>query len=493
MKWDTIPLITDGKTTFSEQDINPIIKGLTDRTDILKEHIINDSVLNGVGFSDIGLSGCEKGQFVAYDKTTKCYIPANAKWNSISEIPEGEACVVGLLITDVVEDRGTILVSGIIRNASLIETITGIVNPPAGEYYLTSEGQVTQDTSKIVFPIHCGSLISTGCFVLNIQIPDFRTHTHTQYNMKVDAWEHIGANDCTWRYDNSKDTLIDSVLRTLISGMVLVVNNKIFLEGLDYTLENGVMSLKHEVYNNDGSVANTINSVLFATNPFAGIVPWITDVQTTDNKIIDAAQTGTTTIIDVNFPIVDNTLNTGKAVTGITREGVYTGDIINTINAGAGIVVSQNKGDVTIASSASLERYVELNIMNGSGIIYGGDNDSCCIKFPAGRISHLAGTVRTPGDSKKFKIKVFAYIDNIGVSPTLSAKTTIMTASESEPITSLAYDLQLKSNNTMGTVLMCTTDTVEVSGNSLITLDLYTNNPSATMSLRSCGVIFTAL
>ena len=78
MSWPIIPKIKDGVTTFSEKDVNTIINALETRTTLLKQSILSEEIINGVGFTDISMDNCIKGQFVAYDTLTCRYVPAEA-------------------------------------------------------------------------------------------------------------------------------------------------------------------------------------------------------------------------------------------------------------------------------------------------------------------------------------------------------------------------------------------------------------------------------
>lgn len=479
MSWPVIPKIVDGETTFSATDMNKIIDALQERTELLKENISNDTVLNGVGFVDIGFTkDCHKGRFVAYDKDSQQYIPATALWNSSNEVPPANACVVGMLLTEPVDNQATVLVSGVIRNAEMIKCITNTSNPIAGEYYLTDNGYITHDTSAIQFPIHCGTLVSTGVFVLGIQIPDFRTHTHTEYQLDSNNWVASGNN---YVYDSSNDGTLATILRTYISGLVLVVDHMVYLEGKDYTIENGVITLNTNI--------KPTSSCIFKTNPFTGIIPWIKGVETTNNtKIIKATQDGEVVLLEAAFPKIDN-INNGKAVADINAGGVVTCDVVNNITAGPGISVTNTSGDYTITSTLAQQQRAMLNIVNGSGIVYGGDSDTCILKFPANRTSQIVGTICAPSNyNTNLSAKVFIYVASNNVSG-LSCNAHVMTAL-ADSINSTNHSTLSFSQEGSGTISNYVTASFDVEPSSLININIKAVNPSSTLSVYAVGVIF---
>lgn len=501
MSWPTyVPKVKDGITNFNASDMNEIISSLEQRTDLLKQSIINDNIVNGVGFSDIGLDGCLKGQFVAYNKKLQKYIPANALWNDSAAIPSDEACVIGLLVSDVIsadtqntKGQGTILVSGIIRNKELITAIMGSEKHIPGNYYLKSDGRITCNIDEITFPIHCGTLTPSGCFVLGIQIPDFRTHTHTKYDLNTNYWHTLESipsivtppEGALKYYDSEADSSIKNILRTYVSGLSLIANNQILVEYLDYEIREGYIWLKKDF-------GASLNVSLYATNPFMGLVPWLTSMTTAeDNATIKITQSGSTAIIDTDFPVLYEDCNTGKAIVRITNKGIETGNVVNNIKAGAGIrVTEESAGYVKIDSTlTTVPKYIELNILNGNGIIYGGDSN-CIFKFPAGRASSIIGTVRTPGGYGDLNAKVFMYVDELG-GDAASAYCTISTMTPGvNGIILGSHEVNFGYPEGIGTVRTRTTSTFSVTDNTLINITVGFNSPSSTVNVRAIGVMF---
>ena len=443
--------------------------------------------------------GCTKGQFVAYSNKLQKYVPANAIWSDNNAIPADEACVVGLLISDIVDvdsrgtkGQGTVLVSGIVRNKEMITAIMGSEKHIPGNYYLKGNGRITCTTSEITFPIHCGTLTPSGCFVLGIQVPDFRTHTHTKYDLRSDAWRVASSapstvtppSGATRYYNNEADSSIKNILRAYVSGISLVIDNKVLKEYVDYEISEGYIWLKK----NFGSAPV---ASLYATNPFMGLIPWLTGMTVAEgNNITKISQSGSTAILDVNFPVTRDDYNTGKSVMRITNKGVETGDVVHAIKAGPGIAVSEDsKGYVTVSSTLStLTKYIELNILNGNGIVYGGDSN-CIFKFPAGRPSSIIGTVRAPGGYGQLNARVFLYVDELG-GDAASAYCNISTMTPGDSGIILGHhEVGFNDPEGTGTVRTRTTSEFTVYDNTLINITVGFNSPPSTVNVRAMGIM----
>lgn len=469
MSWPTIPRIKDGVTTFSEKDVNSIIDALETRTTLLKQSILSEEIINGVGFTDISMDDCIKGQFVAYDTLTCRYVPAEALVTGGSSIdqqlPSDKAYVIGLLISDVYEGQGTVLTSGIIHNTELIDKLLGGAAHVPGSYYLTSNGAITADRTSVVYPIYCGTLTASDCFVIDIAKPDFRTHNHTQYNLNPELWEKISDsadfNNASYRYDGTKDPNILSLFNTVKSGLCLIVNNKVMMED-DFEIADNKVYLKHDI----GDVS-AINAMFYVSHPFGGVQPWITSMNVNNsNHLIKIDQIGTTAVLDIEFPVDRESRGKGTAISDISRAGIVTSPVVNSIKAGPGITVIQesaNAGDYTVATTESLSNLVHLNVLNANGVIFGGD-DVVVMKFPANRSSSLIGQLLVPMHvTGTTKARICIYAEGTGsVSPmgTINIKNMLLQstgvdgldkpttpisltlASESTPNTSKLYKIQ---------------------------------------------------
>lgn len=415
--WTSVPKVIDGVTPFNAASMNPIISALEDRTNFLKEQIVTEDIINGVGFTDLGMTGCVKGQFVAYDTVTNMYVPASCVWNIGTSLPSDTAYVVGLLISDVVNDQGTILTSGIVRNPAIVDLILNKEKHIPGSYYLKESGEVTSDHSKLVFPIRCGLLTSTGCFVIDIQTPDYRTHSHTQYLLKPTLWLNIeNAPDtidkpqgATRYYNVDSDNTLKTILKSINDTCYLVINNEVLLYTVDYEISNGYIWLKRS-YADDVE----LHCALFATHPFMGNKDNIDSLIIADgNSTLKVSQKGTTAIIDTDFSVVGHQSTTqGKAVSSITSEGLITCDVVHDITGSGGITVSKTADGVYNVSNTGESQKLELNILNSNGVVFTGA-DVLLFKFPKGRTSSIHGTVRIP-QTTSTTARVFMWVQGTG-------------------------------------------------------------------------------
>lgn len=496
MSWPVnIPKIVDGVSVFCAQDMNVIIQALEDRTTFLKQQIVNDSIIDGIGFSDIGLEDCTKGQFVAYNKTTQKYIPASPVWDNNNALPTDESYVLGVLISDVVDGQGLILVSGILRGKEIITAIMGNESHVPGNYYLNTNGSITQNLDNIAFPIHCGVLTATNCFVLGIQIPDFRTHSHTRYELNSMAWKPvkdahitIPAN-ATYFYDSTIDTTIYTVLRAFVSGTALVINNKCLLEYKDYIIQDGYIWLLKDF-------GTSIEGALYATNPFMGVVPWLNSMTVADgNNILKVQQVGTTAILNTSFNTIGTINNTGKAIAAISNNGITECTVVNDIEAGAGIeTVKNDNGIIKINATSNLPKVLDFNIINGNGIVIGG-NDIIMVKFPANRASSINGTVRIPSNVTGAQAQLFMYVEGIGssTSPGTALVKAINIPIDQDEVVKPTTPIELSFNalstpKTTSVYKWLTKESFDVTAGDQLNVTISFNNPANTVSVCSIGV-----
>jgi hypothetical protein len=503
MSWSlAIPKIEDGKTTFSAADINPILQALEDRTDFLKQNIVNNDILDGVGFTDIGFEGCHKGQFIAYSWELNKYVPANALWDKETSLPSSESYVLGVLISEVVDGRATLLVSGILRGKEIVTTIIGHTANKPGHYYLSADGKVTDNVNDVTIPIHCGTLTATNCFVLGIQIPDFQTHTHTSYDLKTTAWSSVSSasSDITkpenalLYYNSELDPSINNILRSYIAGITLVVDNKILKEYIDYEISDGYIWLLKDFGSNP-------QATLYATNPCVGIIPWLTGMMAAEgNQLLKISQAGSTAIVDMDFNVLnkDNPVNNGHAITNISRQGIVECDIVNSIKAGAGIDIvsdAQKHGTYIISATNGLQDIIDFNILNGNGIVLGGD-DVVLIKFPAQRNSSVVGTARVPSGIKTAKAQLFMYVEGTGSSVSsarVSLKSLNIPNGQSvaiKPTTPKQLTFPaISTPNTDSIYMWKSQETFNVSAGDQLNITVSFNNPSITVSVCSIGIM----
>jgi hypothetical protein len=498
MSWPTnIPKIVDGQTPFNASSINPIIEALEQRTTMLKNSISNDSIISGVSFTDIGFDGCLKGQFVAYDTTLQKYIPASAivgatKGKFADQLPADSSYVIGLLITDVVDSLATVLTSGIIRGRDIVDIILNDNGHIPGTYYLTTEGQVTANTDKVTYPIKCGTLTASGCFAVDIQIPDFRTHTHHCYTMVYEAWcscTNPPIEGAKYYYNSELDTRIGYFLDMYASGLCLVVDNKVYIEDADYVIYNKNIYFKHAIKPN-------CVSVLYMTQPFSGLKGWLKTLATTEtNNVLKITQSGDTAIIDIDVK-EQEVKGYGKAIARLTNKGTEVTSVVNEVVEGPGISVTEVvPGTFKITSTATVSDDLELNILNANGIVFGGD-DVVLIKFPANRSSELVGTVKVPTYfGKGIAANVFLWVEGNASSTAIgSAKIKPVAYSNVEedgtvikPTTPIQASIPSKNTPDSTRMYKLVSDTFRVDGGDLLNITV-SFTPVIALNVGSIGV-----
>jgi hypothetical protein len=288
------------------------------------------------------------------------------------------------------------------------------------------------------------------------------------------------------RYYNSEaDNSIKNILRTYLAGLTLVVDNKVLFEHIDYEISEGYIWLLKNYGTNP-------NAVLYATNPFMGVVKWLTAMTVAeDNELLKVSQSGSTAILDMHFPVTRDSARTGKAVTNITSKGVEVGDVVHAITAGPGIILtSTGTGSYAISATAYLQRCIELNVLNGNGIVYGG-NAFCLFKFPAGKKSSVIGTVRAPSGYGKLKAKLFMYVDSLNsTNPTAIGTVHALTADANGNVADIAGDYNFVKPTGNSAIVNWTTSEFTVNSDDLLNITVSVDTPPSTVSVRAIGVMF---
>lgn len=495
MLWNSVvPKIQNNVTAFNEEGINPIIQALENRTNILKQQIVKEAVLEGVSFTDIGLTNCKKGQFIAYDNTLKTYVPANCVWDAYNSTPSESSYIIGVVISDIADDQGTILISGIIKDQSLISTIINNNAYIPGTYYLGSEGKVTSDVSSVSFPIRCGTLTSTGCFIVDIQTPDFRTHNHTKHELHANNWkkpsnDSLGADVIAY-YELANDLTAATIFSTLSEGLSIVMNGSILIEDVDYRLTS-----KHILLLNPEFGSTELLGYIFATHPFMGNVADIKSINVADgNNIVTVSKVGNTAVIDTHFDKKEGLENNGIAVSSIDNDGVTYCNIINEIQATKGISVSSVKGVATLSLSDNQNTKLNMDIINSNGVIFTG-TDVVMFKFPKDRTSSLVGNVKLPEFAKGMTARVFLWVQGSG-SATPAGKVYVKqinfdySAKEANiPNTSTGLNLStIGATEDRIAYYWETSNGIEINGSGLLSITVEFTNPDVSVNCLHIGV-----
>ena len=444
-----------------------------------------DGILNGTSFTDIGVSSaCRKGTFVYYNDVTGNYEPAyqqlSTKRDNLSNLtPASSMYVVGVIISPVVDGKATILTSGLIRNKDILAAIFGANTNIPGNYYLDTDGKLTKDVSKLSFPLYCGTLTDTSCFILNIQTPDFRTHNHTMYMLNPNMWVDNVYSDANLTY----------ILNTFSEGICIVADGKVLIENIDYSIENN--SIKY-----NGYVIPSV-CIVYANNPFMGSVGWITGVNTAPgNSIINIAKVNNKAIIDTQFTVTQEQGN-GIAVSSISNQGVHTATVVNDIIPGSGITVVNNNGTCTIGLSTTYKTILDFNILNANGVVFGG-TDFTLIKFPANTDSSVQGSVRIPfGIPDNSKANIVLWVSGEGSDNNGYAKVRKLSISNVEEgadvaVTSDTVDIALSGvpgNSASSNAYKIISDTpITVNGGDFLSITIEYSSLSNTLSAYSLSV-----
>jgi hypothetical protein len=395
MAWDDIPLFDASVDTLSAEDLNERLNGLLNRTDILRNQITNEFILNGVGFTDSALQNCQKGRFVSYNPKTQRYQHSTT----------GDTTVVGLLITEpavFIENgktygQGTILTSGVLRNAEIIEVMTNSTDPATGAYYLANDGRLTQNVTDTRTAFYCGTLTSTGCFIVDIQLPS-------------------------------------------------------------------------EMIDEDGNIVNPSN---------------MPNIIADEDSIIEVSTSGNTITVGTVGKLSTEKID-GTAVAQFDSNGYALCPVVNKVIAGSGINITGSKGEFTIsAQGLTNETYIDMNIVNSTGIVFGTSvSDFNRIKFPVGISSQIAGTLRVPNQLETYTAQIFAHLDQNSVE--LRATIQVLTPGDSNSVQVKEYGL------IFGNDSLVSSDSFNVPAGSLVTLVITANKPSQQISLISCGIKVTA-
>lgn len=392
---DTIPLVEDGVTSFSEEGVNPIIQALATRTTLLKELISIDGVLSGVTVTDIGFSdSCEKGMLVAFDTVTNTYIPASVAWKDdlySNTLPSDSSYVIGVLISLVytaVSKQGTILLSGVIKDTSIIDLLFSDLDKVPGKYFLAYEGKMQKTEEEITLPVYCGTLTATGSFILRPQVPDFRTHSHTKYILEG-AWTEVGSG---FVY-TSKDATFNYILENS-SGIALIYNGYNLTENLNFEVLEGVLT----VYSTP-KITSPEEVIVYTTQPYMGVVAGINALTTTsDSSLIKVTQVGQTAVIDLNI-VEESSEGDGYCVSSISKSKVYKAPVIHSITPGAGLSIKEtSSGKLTIDVTSRTKDFIPLNIANVNNVLVAEDttNSRIYYKFPGGISASLLGSLVLP-------------------------------------------------------------------------------------------------
>lgn len=439
--------ITDGRTKFCANDINPILATITNAIndlsaefDDVKESVVSEGgspglyKLKSICYYDTGFSdSCKRGMIIAKDYDKGIYVPAVAEYSSETNKVSPSAVVSGVLLTDPASDgTGLVLKRGVVKGDDIISMMTGGVGSTVpGDYYLTSDTEAP----------------GTGCIIAEGNTPA------------------KGSCYCF------------TVLSSTPASPVAIF----------------------DPVRQDMDVSDKISEI------------------SSNFGLISVSESGGKAEININEDLEPQSVdNTGYAITDITKEGVKTAPVVNSISAGVGITIEQPlddqnepiKGSFKISNSQLSGQFHDLVAINLDGVYLSTVSTGAPVYiFPTKVSSSMLGYVRLPvfgKESTDIKCRlVLGFYGNHGQS-TLSGVNVINQACyvESDPETGdLTSHLMAKAAEyTIDTIatndpnkLYLTTIPLsieeEVGPNSMLTLKIMSSGESAKNVLLAMAAI----
>lgn len=470
--WPAIPSIVDGTTSLNNAGLQPIIDALETRTETLQASMMTHYD-EGTVISDSGLHNCGKGQLVAFDATTNTYIPAQPNWTTDANgkiVPDRAAYIAGIVYTAPdVSGVAQLLLNGAIEGSELELTVPG-------EYYLDVDGTLSQGVPTGKLPVYCGYLTASGVFIFRPASPTYDGHRHTQYTLNGGEW---GETSGGYIYDDTADPTCQTILSSLPITSILVVGDGVFIG--NPTLVNGQLMIA-------GSTQPTIVT-LFGVNPLATVNPEVTAIAPAlGNNVIRTTRAYGTVYLDTEYPVNDDNSISGRCITSISRTGITTGPVVQQLNQGAGIEIS-NSGGVYTINAGWFSKYIDMQTINANNVLVGSTATDALITFPAGITSTLIGVVRIPASDSlnPWTINIFAWMLDAG--GTLSGSILIQPAPTGAAAVSTATTISLTGNGAAGSITEAlSTTSYSVPGDSLVTITLTANSPGSAIKLRAVGV-----
>ncbi len=396
-----VPLVEDGKTTFSAADMNPIINALVARTNYLKNVSHVTGAKNGYSITDIGFTAdCTQGTLVYYNPEEGKYYPAKALWDSANTDNNGlragmESYVKGVVITPIAADTtATILCEGWLADDSLCTKL--IPSKQAGNYYLTENGELSQVPSKNVPVVFCCTYTTSGKLYISPKEPQVFGHSHAGVTVAGTSFTQPQAamnvpDTAKAVYDLTTDNALRSLL-TASKDSALLIGNGILLNKGTWGFTDVYL------YTNFAVHADDVYTV-YGVTPILGDLSIVRNVRVEPtNKLLTASVYNNVVQLNTTFPTITTTDMSAQCVTNVTNNGISYGPVIHELTAGAGVNLYRNNqpGSFTIAASAAVDTFIDLNLVNADGVLLGGDTTGVYMTFPTGQTSAIVGTLRIP-------------------------------------------------------------------------------------------------
>ena len=440
MSWNPIE---DGVTGLNAADLNPILNDLSEQISALA--VLADS--NKIAYRAAGCAGLSKGTVVAFDGTK--FAAAEPVWtidpSSGRTIPSPLSYVVGILTSDVAADgTADLLVSGIIN-------ITESSNDnESGPVYLTSGGGLARGVPTGVLPVCCGYRIENDRLIFRPCAPDYTGHRHTEYTLSVGSWS-------TNVYTYTNDTTCAAILAAVPTNSIVCI--------ADGVIRNFTVDAANKTLTISGISASPTEVKLFATTSLVSNDAEVRAIAPADgNNLLKVTKAFGTVYLDTELTPVASGNNNGTCVASITRSGIQTADVVNTLTAGGHISITGTNGNYTISDEA-VGAYLDFQTINANNVLVGATANDAILTFPAGISSSVLGIVRLPTLSvgKVWSFRVFVWTTS-GSTAGLTADVKIQT-----PPTAPGQALPVATTKEGVTI---NTGVLTASGNSLIQITL---------------------
>lgn len=472
-------------------------------------------------FTDTGFSHeCSKGTIVAFDHQTGTYVPACAKWSTDfradgSVIPDPVAYPLGVIISEVLDSRASVLCQGWTTDLELIQLLTN--GGSAGEYYLGQDGLAVSGRASVTnLPVYCfnyrKSAISgdPGLLVFSPKPPEYAGHSHARYDVTA---EWIPASDIelsdieipdTAKYvaDVSADDALVELLTINPYHPTLLKNGVELSEG-----SWGVVSSKDKsqfiIYANFDVINGVDVFVLHAISPLTAQEPLVRSIQASRNcNLLDVRNAGGNVKIQIADSAVATDVVMGTGVLEVGNGGIKTGPIVQRLFAGPGIAVKtyndggkQTPGAFIISNNAVSKSQHDFLLCNLDGAIVGSSTSATSFVFPAFRAAKIHGNIRVPFfEPAELPARINLVVRGTsasGESLSLRINRQTMPSTDAQAINSVVVEYKFTEGSVGGDpdkLYLISAVDVPVSANDLLICTLSANNPTSSVEVVSMSL-----
>lgn len=225
----------------------------------------------------------------------------------------------------------------------------------------------------------------------------------------------------------------------------------------------------------------------------------IRSVEVTDGGDLLTAETVNGAVkLKLATQLVEGDEGQGRAIVGVSKDGLVTNSVINEIIPGAGIVVTQQRaGAVSVSSDSELNTERDLNLCALDGVYIGTSNSNGIVyTFPANTPSSMTGVVRAPylGETK-VRCAVNILMEGSGASSGLSdLSVTIQSTASRTNTKAVPVSYPLEGTATTDTSKVYKTSVsidAPVTSNDLLYIKLSASSPATATRVLAVSVIFS--